>query len=108
LVQSKQGAQLSPLAAIQVEPTTKQQPALAPYQIPRGTSPAKELGSPHLIHGLPRTLQNVKPVVNDAALGCLLFQTLSKRLPHIQASGSNRTSLKRTQRLLEKRLRRLL
>jgi hypothetical protein len=59
LVQSKQGVQLSPLAAIQVEPIPKEQPALAPYQIPRGTSPAKELGSPPLIGGLPRMLQNV-------------------------------------------------
>ena len=46
-VQSKQGVQLTPLAAIQVEPAGQKQPALAPYQIPRGSSFAEELCPPY-------------------------------------------------------------
>jgi len=47
-------------------------------------------------------LQNVKLVVDDPALWHPLLQALPNRFPHVDARGSNRTSLKRTQMLLEK------
>ena len=47
-------------------------------------------------------LQNVKLVVQDPALRYPLLQVLPERLPHVYTGRSNRTSLKRTQMLLEK------
>ena len=47
-------------------------------------------------------LQNVKLVVDDPALRHPLLQALSERFPHVHTCGSNRTSLKCTQVLLEK------
>src|ERR1700723_4258684 len=41
-VQSKQGVQLTPLAAVQIEPTAQKQPALPPYQISRSSSFAED------------------------------------------------------------------
>src|SRR5580658_3180262 len=67
-VQSKQGVQLTPLAAIQMEPTGHKQPALPPYQIPCCSSSAEELGPPHFVHRSAGMLQNVKLVVHDPAL----------------------------------------
>src|ERR1700733_15778528 len=95
-VQSKQGVQLTPLAAIQMEPTGQKQPALPSYQIPCGSSFAEELCSPHFVHRLAGMLQNVKLVVDDLALRHPLLQALPKRFPHVHTRGSNRTSLKRT------------
>src|ERR1700683_2147449 len=77
-VQSKQSVQLTPLAAVQIEPTAQKQPALPSYQIPRGSSFAEELCPPA---GM---LQNVKLVVHNPArlvgrLGCRV-----KKPPAIQ------------------------
>jgi hypothetical protein len=101
-VQGKQAVQMVALATVQAEPTGQKQPALAPYQISRSSSFAEELGSPHLIRRLAGMLQNVRPVVDDPALWHPLLQTLSEWFPHVQTSGSNRTSLKLAQILLEK------
>src|ERR1700723_4069240 len=106
-VQSEQRVQLTPLAAIQVEPTAQKQPALPPYQIPRSSSFAEELSPPHFVHRLAGMLQNVKLVVHDPALRHPLFQALPKRFPHVHTRGSNRTSLKRTQMFLEDLVQRL-
>src|SRR5580700_8491050 len=106
-VQSKQRVQLTPLAAIQVEPTAQKQPALPPYQIPCCSSFAEELGPPHFVHRLAGMLQNVKLVVDDPALRHPLLQALPKRFPHVHARGSNRTSLKRTQVFREELVQRL-
>src|ERR1700723_2841928 len=107
-VQSKQGVQLTPLAAIQIEPTGQKQPALPPYQIPCCSSSAEELGPPHFVHRLAGMLQNVKLVVHDPALRYPLLQALSERFPHVHTRRSNRTSLKRTQMFLEELVQRLL
>src|SRR5215469_12219630 len=85
-----------------MEPAGQQQPALAPYQIPRGTSFTKELSSPHFVHRLAGMLQNVKLVVNDPALRYPLLQALPERFPHIHAGSANHTSLKCTELFLEK------
>src|SRR5271157_6199558 len=106
-VQSKQGVQLTPLAAIQIEPTGQKQPALPPYQIPCCSSFAEELSPPHFVHRAARMLQNVKLVVDDLALRHPLFQALPKRFPHVHTRCSNRTSLKRTQMFLEEFVQRL-
>src|ERR1700689_4501917 len=106
-VQSKQGVQLTPLAAIQIEPTSQKQPALPSYQIPCCSSFAEKLGPPHFVHRLAGMLQNVKLVVDDPALRHPLFQALPKRFPHIHTGRSNRTSLKRTQMFLEELVQRL-
>src|ERR1700677_4020956 len=68
-VQSKQGVQLAPLAAIQIEPTAQKQPTLASYQIPRGSSFAEELCPPHFVHRLAGMLQNMKLVVDYPSPG---------------------------------------
>src|SRR5258707_15282097 len=99
-VQGKQGVQLTPLAAIQMEPTGQKQPALPPYQIPCCPSFAEELGPPHFVHRLACMLQNVKLVVDDPALRHPLFQALPKRFPHVHTRCSYRTSLKSTQLFL--------
>src|SRR5215471_14647046 len=78
------------------------QPALPSYQIPGGASAAKELGSPPLLHGLSRRLQNVKLVLHDPALRNPRFQALSERFPHVHTPRSNRASLQGTLVLLEK------
>ena len=106
-VQSEQGVQLTPLAAVQVEPTAQKQPALPPYQIPRSSSFAEELCPPHFVHRLAGMLQNVKLVVHDPALRYPLLQALPKRFPHVHTRRSNRTSLKRTQMFLEELVQRL-
>src|ERR1700689_2663576 len=67
-VQSKQGVQLTPLAAIQIEATGQKQPALSPYQIPCCSSFAEEVGPPHFVHRLAGMLQRVKLGVDDPAL----------------------------------------
>jgi len=89
-IQSKQGVQLTPLAAIQVEPAGQVQPALAPQQIPRCPSFAEELSPPHFIHRLAGMLQDVKLVVDDPARRHPLFQALSERFPLVHTSRSNR------------------
>src|ERR1700679_2742359 len=91
-VQSKQGVQLTPLAAI---------------QIPCRSSFAEELGPPHFVHRLAGMLQNVKLVVDDPALRHPLLQALPERFPHVDTRRSNRTSLKRTQVFLEELVQRL-
>jgi len=67
-----------------VEPTGEQQPAFASHQIPRCSSFAEELSSPHLIHGLSRMLQNVKLVVDDPALGHPFLQALPEWFPECE------------------------
>src|ERR1700691_2927711 len=106
-VQSKQGVQLAPLAAIQIEPTAQKQPTLASYQIPRGSSFAEELCPPHFVHRLAGMLQNMKLVVDDPALRHPLLEALSKRFPHVHTRRSNRTSLKPTQMFLPELVQRL-
>src|SRR5258708_35845505 len=104
---SKWGVQLTPLATIQVEPTGQKQPALPPYQIPCCSSFAEGLSPRDFVHRSARMLQNVKLVVDDPALRHPLFQALAKRFPHVHTRRSNRTSLKRTQMVLEKLVQRL-
>src|SRR5260370_30197873 len=99
--------QLTPLAAIQFEPAAQKQPAFASPQTPRRPSFAEELSPPHFIHRLAGMLQNVKLVVHDSIFRHPLLQALPERFPHVHTSGSNRTSLKRTQILLEKLIQRL-
>src|SRR5260370_26622401 len=106
-VQSRECVQLTPLATIQVEPSGQKQQALPPSQIPCCPSFAEKLSPPHLLHRSARMLQNVKLVVDDPALRNPLFQALAKRFPHVHTRRSNRTSLKRTQMLLEKLVQRL-
>jgi hypothetical protein len=70
--------------AVQIHPA--RQPAFALHYTAHASAFAEELRSAHFIDGFVGVLQNVKLVVDDAAVPSPLFNAVGERPPHIHAS----------------------
>src|SRR5262245_10676191 len=91
----------------QVHPPRQQEPSF-PLTSPCIRSPSEELGPANLIQCTVGVLHHLELVIHDPAVGGVLLDAETKRLPHIDTHRQNPHSLSGCQLVKEEFIRRFL